>query len=61
MEPEPTKPTKAIFAGLIALTGGLATAIADNAITALEGVIVAGTVITAVAAVYGVTNKPSEV
>lgn len=60
MPPEPTRPTKAIFAGLIALAGGLATALADNAVTPLEGVLVAGTVIAAVGAVYGVTNKPQE-
>ena len=57
-EAPPTRPTKAVFAGLIAALGGVATALADNGVTSLEGVTIALATVTAVGAVYGVTNYP---
>lgn len=51
-----TKPYKAIAAGLTALAGSFATAVADGTITGTEvGGIVLTTVI-AVGAVYGISN-----
>lgn len=57
-EKPPTRPTKAVFAGLSACLGSLAVALADNGITPLEAVTVAGATVAAVGVVYGVTNYP---
>jgi hypothetical protein len=56
---QPTKPTKAIFAGLVTAAGQVATIFADGAATVAEWAIGAGAVIAAVGVVYGVTNKPA--
>lgn len=53
-----TRPTKAIIAGVVALTGSLAVAAVDNAITLGEALVGLAATATAVGAVYGVTNKP---
>lgn len=58
--PTPTHATKAVFAGIIACLGALATAFADNGITPLEAITTALATVTAVGAVYGVTNTPKE-
>lgn len=53
-----TRPTKAVIAGVVALTGSLAVAAVDNAITLGEALVALATTAAAVGAVYGVTNKP---
>lgn len=53
-----TRPTKAVIGGIVALTGSLAVAAVDNAITLGEALVALATTAAAVGAVYGVTNKP---
>jgi hypothetical protein len=55
-----TKPTKAIFGGLLAGLSALGTALADSNLTALELVGVATAVVATAATVYGVTNAPTD-
>jgi hypothetical protein len=61
LEQPPTKATKAIFGGLMAACGAVATVFADGAVTIPEVAIAAGGVVAVVATVFGVTNKPKEI
>lgn len=50
---------KAIIAGVVSLTGSLAVAGVDNAITLGEALVAIAAAAAAVGAVYGVSNKPT--
>lgn len=57
---EPTKATKALFGGLVAVCGAVATVFVDGIVTVTECAVAAAGVIATVGAVYGVRNDLKE-
>ena len=56
MKDDPTKPVKAIYAGLVALLGTLGVAVAEGGISTQEWVTIALATVLAFGGTYGLSN-----